>query len=205
MIHALHILGRICHHSQEYSEKLISLGCTKLFSIALVHSLDPTVKKMAAWCIGQAGCKSPEAAKIVTEQGGLLAIIKSQSCDDSDEQLSHTCKEAAVNVISSLEYLAALIALLKIDVCMHIKSALFERLCKILIGCPSSRLEFVQTGGLEAFFKHGETEPSLSRYIQEISSLYPTEIVDRCSPEYMRRLLEKFKRESLSAENKIDG
>lgn len=117
MLHSLHILGRICHHSPEYSEKLISLGCTKIFSIALVHSSDPTVKKMAAWCIGQAGCKSPESAKIVTEQGGLLAIIKSQSSDGVDDQLSRTCKEAAINVISSLEYLAALTALLKMCVC----------------------------------------------------------------------------------------
>jgi transposase-like protein len=50
----------------------------------------------------------------------------------------------------------------------------------------------------------GETDESLSRYIKEISNLYPTEIVDRCSPEYMRRLLEKFKRESLSTENRAD-
>jgi len=89
------------------------LGCTRIFSIALVHGSDATVKKMAAWCIGQAGCKSPEAAKIVTEQGGLLAIVKSQSFDESDDELSHTCKEAAINVISSLEYLDALTALLK--------------------------------------------------------------------------------------------
>lgn len=117
MVHSLHILGRICHHSPEYSEKLINMGCTKIFSIALVHGSDPTVKKMAAWCIGQAGCKSPEAAKLVTEQGGLLAIIKYQSSGDVDDQLSHTCKEAAINVISSLEYLAALTALLKMYVC----------------------------------------------------------------------------------------
>lgn len=46
----------------------------------------------------------------------------------------------------------------------------------------------------------GENNPALHHSMKSICQLYPKELVDRCSPSYMKDLIDKFKRESMKSD-----
>ena len=81
----------------------------------------------------------------------------------------------------------------------RVQEALFDRIAGLLENDVSLRTEFVQRGALEALISLGEMRPELDPHMAKVCGLYPQELVDRCSPKYMRKLIEKYKRESCCA------
>lgn len=45
----------------------------------------------------------------------------------------------------------------------------------------------------------GEKNPALHHSMMSICQMYPKELVNRCSPSYMKQLVDKFKRESMKS------
>ena len=228
--------------------------------LSLAHTKQDNIRQVAAWVLGVLGSSSSPAASHVAAAGGLLTLMDTTRRGEPDGTLALTCRESCVAIISRLDCLATLIALLKLEMagddgtvgggggdnvdcggdeagiaadagkedkeeeedeevdesekprnieqgrhgresrCRVVphqaQEALFRRIAQLLDGDLSLRTEFVQQGALEALIALGEMRPELEADMAHVCNLYPQELVDRCSPKYMRKLIEQYKRES---------
>lgn len=112
------------------------------------------------------------------------------------------------------------------DISEAIRVELFKRTADILQANPFYCADFVQAGALETLIAQGtyisilcfqcvvrcihlcyifysvhtgEKNPALHHSMMSICQMYPKELVNRCSPSYMKQLVDKFKRESMKS------
>ena len=208
--------------------------------VSLAHTKQKDIRQVAAWVLGVLGSSSSPAARHVAAAGGLLTLMDTTTREDPNGTLYRTCNESCVAIISRLDCLDTLIALLKLEVagdegadtgesdkereainqaetgkgsntmergghareshCRVVphpaQEALFQRISHLLNSDLALRTNFVQQGALEALIALGERRPELEAYMASVCNLYPQELINRCSPKYMRKLIERFKRES---------
>lgn len=123
------ILGNVCSIQEEFANFLISKDVVKLFTTALVHSVDAHVQQVAAWALGQLGSYSIATAECVTKAGGLLSLINTEIISREEHQkdqcLALICMEASVSIIQFLSIPEALVALLQ----MYVHSFILEDSC----------------------------------------------------------------------------
>jgi hypothetical protein len=200
----MYIIGHICNNSGICCDEILQRTDGNLIRsvcVGLAHSKDPQVQIVAAWVLGVIGSSSQANAQKVTESGGMLTLLdtisKKNDCDSANE-LSQACDNSCIAVLSKLEHLPALVALIKLDICSEkILVSLFYRIRDILSFDPVKCTDFVQTGGLEVLVSKGESAPSLETPMKDICEMYPQDLVNRCSPRYMSTLIESFRRESM--------
>ena len=165
----------------------------------LVHCEQPHVQQVAAWVLGVLGSSTASSARTVAESGALLAMIDvlSRSSVDTDE-VGRTCLDSCTATIENLDFLAALEALLKLHH-LHedVLASVFQKLSSLLTERRILCADFVQSGSLETLIALGENKPHLQQATQAVCDLYPEDLINRCSPKYMKGLIEKFKRESI--------
>ena len=215
---------------------------TSALVIAVAHGKQGNARQVAAWVLGVIGSSSSAAAQHVATSGGLLTLMDAiraslefETLDDDiiessskvltasptsssvvsrtpQSTLAITCHDACTAIISRLDNLPILVALLKlkdtpaVDTAPYIspppsspgriQEILFERIAQLLEHDVAFRADFVQHGALEALITLGETRSELHAHMAHVCSLYPQELVDRCSPKYMKKLIDAFKRSS---------
>lgn len=204
----MYIIGHICNISELCCDKILHTkdgNLIRSLCICLAHSKDAQIQMVAAWVLGVMGSSSPTNAQKVTESGGILTLLdtlsKQKDCDSMDA-LFHACLNSCIAVLSKLEHLPALVALVKLEICSEeIVLSLFCRIRDILSYDPVKCTDFVQTGGLEVLVSKGESAPSLESPMKDICDMYPQELVNRCSPRYMSTLIESFRRQSMRRSN----
>jgi len=106
-------LGHICADSSALAEAVINAGALNALTVAIAHNPEEPAKCAAAWAVGQVGRHGPLQAQAVTESGALLALTGLEVAPSSSSDLALKCSKAACNVISKLESLPALDALLR--------------------------------------------------------------------------------------------
>lgn len=176
-----------------------TVNVPKCMAVVLVHCEQGNVKQVAAWVLGVLGSSSSSSARKVTESGALLAMIDaiSKSGEDNDD-VCKTCHESSIAIIENLDFLAALEALLKLDsIPKDLIITIFHQIYKFLQENRIFCSDFVQSGSLETLISLGENNPDLQEVTKSICDLYPQELVNRCSPKYMEKLIDKFKRDSV--------
>lgn len=63
-----------------------------------------------------------------------------------------------------------------------------------------SNMKSIQKYYVMVILQHvGESNPMFSSISIAISDLYPVDIINHCSPVYMKNLIEKFKRDSIQS------
>lgn len=93
--------------------------CIRRFAVVLAHGSQENVQQVAAWGLGAIGSQNAQFAQRVAESGGLLTIIAAMSGQsDENSPLFSTCQDSGCAIVSKLEYLDALIALLDQCVCV---------------------------------------------------------------------------------------
>lgn len=154
------------------------------------------MQQVAAWVLGVLGSSTASSARKVAESGALLSMIDvfSRSSDD----VGRTCLDSCTATVENLDFLDALEALLKLhNLPDEIMVAVFHRISILLTERRILCAEFVQSGSLETLIALGENQPELQHATKAVCDLYPPDLVNRCSPKYMKGLIEKFKRESI--------
>jgi hypothetical protein len=108
-------LGHICAGggAAALAEAVIAAGALTALTVAIAHNQEEPVKCAAAWAVGQAGRHGPLQAQAVTESGALLALTGLEVAPTSSPDLALKCSKAACSVISELDSLPALDALLR--------------------------------------------------------------------------------------------
>jgi len=242
LLPSLFLIGHVSKVSPDAC-RLISLGLREAdgtdvasaLVVSLAHTEKENIRQVAAWVLGVLGSSSSPAARHVASAGGLLTLMDATTRGNPDGTLVRTCCESCVAIISRLDCLETLIALLKLEtagdeeareqderveggetveeanavqheahareshyrlVPHRAQEALFQRISQLLVSDLALRTAFVQQGALEALIALGERRPELETHMALVCNLYPQELVDRCSPKYMRKLIEQFKRES---------
>ncbi len=149
---------------------------TAALVVVLAHGSQTNVRQVAGWVLGVIGSSSSAAAQHVAASGGLLTLIASISNnenetrvgddagndvgDDSSDSrtpsaipsssstLVATCLDACTAIISRLDSLPTLVALLKLkataDGDSRIRETLFERIAQLLQRDVALRADFVQ-------------------------------------------------------------
>lgn len=157
------------------------------------------MQQVAAWVLGVLGSSTASSARKVAESGALLALIDvfSRSSEDLGD-VGRTCLDSCTATVENLDFLDALEALLKLhNLPDEIMAAVFHRISILLTERRILCAEFVQSGSLETLIAFGENQPELQHVTKAVCDLYPPDLVNRCSPKYMKGLIEKFKRESI--------
>ena len=157
------------------------------------------MQQVAAWVLGVLGSSTASSARKVAESGALLALIDvfSRSSEDVGD-VGRTCLDSCTATVENLDFLDALEALLKLhNLPDEIMAAVFQRISILLTERRILCADFVQSGSLETLIALGENQPELQHATKAVCDLYPPDLVNRCSPKYMKGLIEKFKRESI--------
>ncbi|KAI8111490.1 hypothetical protein M9435_003990 [Picochlorum sp. BPE23] len=202
LLPVLYVVVHICKYSEEYCNVMIDepFECIRRFAVVLAHGSQENVQQVAAWGLGVIGSQNAQFAQRVAESGGLLTIIAAMRGQrDENSPIFSTCQDSGCATVSKLEYLDALIALLDQDISEAIRVELFKRTADILQANPFYCADFVQAGALETLIAQGEKNPALHHSMMSICQMYPKELVNRCSPSYMKQLVDKFKRESMKS------
>ena len=164
-----------------------------------MHCEQAHVQQVAAWVLGVLGSSTASSARKVAESGALLALIDvfSRSSEDVGD-VGRTCLDSCTATVENLDFLDALEALLKLhNLPDEIMAAVFQRISILLTERRILCADFVQSGSLETLIALGENQPELQHATKAVCDLYPPDLVNRCSPKYMKGLIEKFKRESI--------
>jgi hypothetical protein len=106
-------LGHISAGSSSLAEAVIDAGALTALTVSIAHNPEESVKCAAAWAVGQVGRHGPLQAQAVTESGALLALTGLEVAPSSSPDLALKCSKAACSVISGLDSLPALDALLR--------------------------------------------------------------------------------------------
>lgn len=195
------ILGHVCKSSPSACEVIINhdVDVAKSVAVVLVHCEQSQVQQVAAWVLGVLGSSTVSAARKVAESGALLAMIDILSKKpDTNDNVCTACLDSCTATIENLDFLEALAALLKLEALdIRVLVAVYTQLSRLLHEKRILCADFVQSGSLETLIALGEKQPDLQKATKAICDLYPPDLVNRCSPKYMKGLIEKFKRDSI--------
>jgi len=164
--------------------------------IALVGALktvtEEHIKAAAAWSLGQIGRHSSELAKELAEQGVLNELLVAFMSTEEKGDLKTKSKRALKSIIQQCQELEALRPLLEIapeKVLKHIVG----QIAIILKNNQAVRRAFAEKGGLKKLQEiKAPPESKLHSSINEIHDLFPPEVTQHYSPEYMNTLLKKI-------------
>ena len=171
LLPALFCIGHVSKASAEACRLVSSeapVDVTDALVVVLAHGSQANVRQVAGWVLGVIGSSSSAAAQHVAASGGLLTLIASISnneketrvVDDatvgddsripsSSSTLVATCLDACTAIISRLDSLPTLVALLKLKATAagtgsRIRETLFERIAQLLQRDVALRADFVQ-------------------------------------------------------------
>jgi len=186
-------LGYIAAFSETLALSVVAEKGLPPLVAALREEQEDYMKSAAAWSLGQIGRHTPDHAKAVADTGVLPQLVTLESDPASSEDLRTKCKRALKAVVAKLTHLPALDALVHRSLPESIMKMVLEQIGKVLAADPSSRSQFVHSGGLVAVQQMAEAPGSTLREVVEIiNSNYPEEIVKYYSPGYSQQLLAKL-------------
>lgn len=159
---------------------------------ALINEPEDHVKAAAAWSLGQIGRHTPDHARALAEADVLRRLLAVFLQPDSSEDLRQKAKRALKGVIMKCTHLAALEPLLQLAP-DNILKYVVQQFAKVLPNDRAAQRSFVQSGGLKKIQEvKADLGSNLRDCVDEISMLYPLEIVQFYSPDYGDQLLKKL-------------
>nr|CEL64798.1 TPA: armadillo/beta-catenin-like repeat protein,putative [Neospora caninum Liverpool] len=192
-------LGYIAAFSETLALAIIVSKGIPPLKHALVEELEDHLKAAAAWTLGQIGRHTPDHAMAVAEADVLRKLLQIHLDPKATDDLQTKTKRALKSILQKCTHLAALEPLLN-EAPPPILKYVVQQFAKVLPNDVQGRRSFVQSGGLEQLLRirNSEAGSSVADFVEEITELYPPEIVNYYSPGYSAMLLQKLD-ESIAA------
>ncbi|KAF4645774.1 putative sperm associated antigen 6 [Toxoplasma gondii] len=178
-------LGYIAAFSETLALAIIVSKGIPPLKQALVEEPEDHLKAAAAWTLGQIGRHTPDHAMAVAEADVLRKLLRIHLDPKASDDLQTKTKRALKSILQKCTHLAALEPLLN-EAPPPILKYVVQQYAKVLPNDVQGRRSFVQSGGLEQLLRirNSEAGSSIADYVEEITELYPREIVNYYSPGY---------------------
>ena len=159
---------------------------------ALRDKVDDSVKAAAAWSLGQIGRHSSELAKELAEQKVLSELLILYMAAEEKSDIKKKTRKALKSIIQQCQEIEALRPLLEVASEKMLKH-IVAQIAIILKSNPAAKRPFAEKGSLKKLLEiHPPPESKLQSAINEINDLFPPEVTQHYSPEYMNTLLKKI-------------
>lgn len=185
-------LGYIAAFSETLALAVIVAKGVPPLKDALVEESEDHIKAATAWTLGQIGRHTPDHARALAECDVLRRLLAVYVHPASSEDLKSKAKRALKSVVQRCTHLQALEPLIQ-DSPPSILKYVVGQFAKVLPHDLQARKSFVQSGGLQKVQEvKAEVGTKLRDAVDEITALYPPEIVNYYSPNYSETLLKKL-------------
>lgn len=182
LLPAVMCAGFVGGHSGELSQAMGAAGLLPLLVTALAaegaEEHVQTTKAAAVWALGQLGKHDAACAMAVAGTGALPRMVALAAAPGTREDLRGKCEKALAALVSVLEDVAVLAALLELELPREVMSAALARCAAVLEGAPAARALFVQAGALRRAEELGEAPNSThADVVRRLCSVFPEEVV----------------------------
>lgn len=191
-LHGIMTIGYVAGFDHDLAKSVVHAKA----HIALVNALreknDNHIKAAASWSLGQIGRHSSELARELADQKALDELLIAYMSAQEKEELKSMSRKALKYIIHQCMEMDPLRSLLEVadeKMLKHIVS----QMAIILKAKPETKRTFAERGCLKRLLElEIPPESKLQAAINEIQDLYPPEIIQHYSPEYMNNLLKKL-------------
>ncbi len=191
-LHAITTLGYVAGFDHDLAKSVVQCKGHIALVDALRDKVEDHVKAAAAWSLGQIGRHSSELAKDLAEQKALNELLVLYMSAEEKSDLKTKSKRALKAIIFQCQEMEALRPLLSAASDKILKHVVGQ-MALILKNNPSTRRPFAEKGSLKRLLEiHASPESKLQSAINEINDLFPPEVTQHYSPEYMNNLLKKI-------------
>eukprot|EP00826_Nyctotherus_ovalis_P018892 TRINITY_DN15743_c0_g1_i1.p1 TRINITY_DN15743_c0_g1~~TRINITY_DN15743_c0_g1_i1.p1 ORF type:complete len:335 (-),score=136.27 TRINITY_DN15743_c0_g1_i1:156-1160(-) len=163
--------------------------------IALVNALKEDsdhIRSSAAWSLGQIGRHSSELARELADHKALNELLIVYMNADEKGDLKSKSRKALKMTVQQCMEMDALRPLLEVADERMLK-CIVTQMAVVLKAKPETKRPFAERGALKRLLElEVPPESKLQAAINEIQDLYPPEIIQHYSPEYMNNLLKKI-------------
>jgi len=190
-LHGIETIGYVAGFDHDLAKSVVHAKA----HITLVNTLreknENHIKVAAAWSLGQIGRHSSELARELTDQKALNELLIVYMSTE-EENLKGKSKKALKAIIQQCMEMDALRPLLEVADEEMLKYVV-SQMAVVLKAKPEIKRAFAEKGSLKKLLElEISPESKLQAAINEIQDLYPPEIIQHYSPEYMNNLLKKL-------------
>lgn len=191
-IPAIMALGYIAATSETLALSVIVGNSISILREGLINEPDDNVKGSIAWTLGNIGKHSPEHARVLAEVDILRRLLAVYLHSESSEDVRNKAKTALKYIILQTTVIPMLEPLLN-DAPPKILKTVVLQFAKVLTNDIPARKLFIQSGSLQQLQRiPADPESKLGKYISQVNSLYPVEVINFYSPLYQDLLLKKL-------------
>ena len=191
-LHAITTLGYVAGFDHDLAKSVVMCKGHIALVNALKEKTEEHVKAAAAWSLGQIGRHSSELAKDLAEQKTLNELLVIYMAAEDKGDLKSKTKRALKAIIQQCQEMEALRPLLEVANDKVLKHVVAQ-MAVILKSNPATKRPFAEKGSLKKLMEiHAPPESKLHATINEINDLFPPEVTQHYSPEYMNNLLSKI-------------
>ncbi len=160
---------------------------------ALITESDDHIRAAAVWSLGQLGRHSPDHAKALAQADVFRRLIDAYNNANAHPDLKLKAQRALKSVLEKCTHLPALEPLL-LEAPPKILKYVVHQFAKVLPSNPAAHRSFVVSGGLQKIqeLRADDKNSKLQEYIATINSLYPLEVVQYYSPNYVQTILNRL-------------
>jgi len=190
-LHAIMTLGFISGFDKELARSVVQCKGHMALVNALREVKEDHIKAAAAWSLGQIGRHSTELAKDLAEQDVMKELLVVYMAADEKSDLKNKAKRALRSIIQQCQEMDALQPLLETAPEKIVKHVVAQ-MAIILKNRPSLKKEFAERECLKRLQEiRAPPESKLQSSINEINDLFPPEVVQHYSPDYINTLIKK--------------
>jgi hypothetical protein len=191
-LHAIMTLGYVAGFDHDLAKSVVQCKGHIALVSTLSQKVEDHVKAAAAWSLGQIGRHSSELAKELAGQKALIELLIIFNSAEDKGDLKGKAKKALKSIIQQCEDIDALRPLLetsKEPVLKHVVA----QIAKVLKANQPARRPFAEKGSLKKLQEiQAAPESKLQSAINEINDLYPPEVTQHYSADYMNSLMKKI-------------
>lgn len=191
-LHAIMTLGYVAGFDHDLAKSVVQCKGHIALVSALSQKVEDHVKAAAAWSLGQIGRHSSELAKELAEQKALNELLIVFAAAEEKGDLKNKAKKALKSIIQQCQEIEPLRPLLQTAPETVLKHVVAQ-MAKVLKANPTARRPFAEKGSLKKLQDiHVAPESKLQSSINEINDLFPPEVTQHYSADYMNNLMKKI-------------
>lgn len=190
-LHAIMTLGYVAGFERDLARNVVQCKGHIALVSALKEADQDHIKAAAAWSLGQIGRHSTELAKDLAEQNVMQELLDVYIKAEDKSDLKDKSKHALKSIIQQCQEMNALQPLL-VKAPEKMVKYVVAQMAVILKNKPALRKKFAEEDCLKKLQEiKAPPESKLQSSINEINDLFPPEVVQHYSPDYINVLIKK--------------
>lgn len=190
-LYAIMTLGFVSRFDKDLARNVVQCKGHIALVNAMKEVTEDHIKAAAAWSLGQIGRHSAELAKDLAEQNAMEALLEVYMKVEDKSDWKKKAKDALKRIIHECQEMDALQPLLE-KAPEKIVKHVVAQMAVILKNKPALKKKFVEQDCLKRLQEiKAPPESKLQSSINEINELYPPEVVQHYSPDYINVLIKK--------------